>query len=362
MQKNKWSVIQIASVYTGTVLCAGFASGQEMMRFFAYYGWNGIYGIFLTGILLSILGWAILEMVYTYRIKDYREFIYPMMGEFLGNIIEWSVLIFMFISFCAMLAGTGAVLHQRFQLPVQVGIIAMAILCVITFLYDVKGVIAVNSILAPLLLVGGILLGIYLLVCRDEAAFSSVVEVFYAITRNWVSSSIIYVSYNTLTSVVVLCSLLPLLHSKKSARWGGILGGAALGILGFFMAMATLIHYGKIQGLEIPMLAIVLQYSPLIQNIYLFVLMAAMFTTAVANGYGFISRISVIAKVSQKTCIVIFTLFSMVIAQVGFSNMVAKVYPIFGYIGIFEVVMILLYFIHYKCGGIKRRIGRSLKK
>lgn len=359
MKKSALNIIKIASVYTGTVLGAGFASGQEIMQFFTSYGVKGIYGICLSGILFSVLGWAVLEIVYVQKIKDYRGFIYPIMGEFLGNIMEWVVSLFMFITFCAMLAGTGALLRQQFQIPTQIGTIIMAGLCFLVFLYDVKGVIMINSILAPLLLIGGILLGIYIIIFRDMATFSSpVISVFNAITRNWITSSIVYVSYNTITAVVILCSLLPITNSKKQARWGGIIGGVTLGILGFFIGMATLIYYGTIENLEIPMLEIVLYYGSFIQYIYLFVLMAAIFTTAVASGYGFMKRVSVEFNLSYKKILPIFILASIIIAQIGFSKMVGRIYPLFGYVGIFEVFLIILYFINRKFTIIKKRFRR----
>lgn len=220
MKKTKSSTMEIASVYIGTVIGAGFASGQEIIQFFTSYGSKGIYGILLAGVIFSLLGWAILEIVYVRKINDYRNFIHLMMGEFLGNIMEWIVALFMFIIFCTMLAGTGALLRQQFHIPMQVGIFLMAGLSVIVFMYDIKGIIIVNYILAPLLLIGGILLGIYIIVFRDVAVFSSATSIFRLITRNWITSSILYVSYNTITAVVILTGLLPIIHSKKEAKWG----------------------------------------------------------------------------------------------------------------------------------------------
>ncbi|NLM13039.1 MAG: hypothetical protein GX209_04760 [Epulopiscium sp.] len=356
MRKKVSNIIKIASVYTGTVLGAGFASGQEIMQFFTSYGIEGIYGVILSGILFALIGWAVLEIVYVQKIKDYRGFIYPIMGEFLGNIMEWVVSLFMFITFCAMLAGTGALLRQQFQIPVQIGILIMAGLCFLVFLYDVEGVIAINTILAPLLLIGGILLGVYIIAFKETAVFSSpVTAVFRAVTRNWMTSSIVYVSYNTITAVVILCSLLSIIRSKSEARLGGILGGVTLGVLGLCIVMVTLLHYDNVEGLEIPMLGIVFNYGSAIEYIYIFVLMASIFTTAVASGYGFMNRAAVEFNVSYKSILPVFILSSIIIAQIGFSKMVGQIYPLFGYVGLFEVFVILLYFINWKLNRVHKR-------
>ena len=53
MEKN-W--IKIASIYVGTVIGAGFASGREIIEFFGVYGLKGIVGIIISGFLFSVLG------------------------------------------------------------------------------------------------------------------------------------------------------------------------------------------------------------------------------------------------------------------------------------------------------------------
>jgi len=40
---------------------------------------------------------------------------------------------------------------------------------------------------------------------------------FDAITDNWLVSSLLYVSYNSISGVAVMCSLLPYLKSRKIA-------------------------------------------------------------------------------------------------------------------------------------------------
>ena len=349
MKKIKASIFDIAGVYIGTVIGAGFASGQEIMKFFTSYGYKGFYGILLSGVLFSILGRGILEMGYVYKIKDYRGLVYFMMGDFLGNIMEWIVYLFMFISFCTMLAGTGALFRQQFDIAPIVGILIMAILCLIVFLYDIKGIIAINSILVPFLVIGGIFLGIYSIIFRDTTVFSSLLTgTLNFFTQNWISSSLVYVSYNILTSAVILSSLFPIIKSVKEAKWGGILGGAALALLGLSVAIATFINYEKISALEIPILAIVMDFGQGVEYIFFLVLLAAIFTTAVSNGYGFLTRLCAEFNLSYKSVIAFFMLAAVIVSQVGFSNMVSKLYSLFGYIGIFEVIIILIYFISYK--------------
>lgn len=341
--------LQIACVFTGTVLGAGFASGQEMMKFFAYYGYKGMLGLLLTGVMFAIIGWAILEIIYIRNCKNFTEFIEPITGKFFGNVLEWVVIFFMFVCLCAMFAGSGALFEQRFGLPYQIGVLAMAISCYVTFLNGVKGVIAVNSIIAPMLLVGVVILGLYMWIFRSSAVLNNVVEVFMIITDNWLSSAIIYISYNIITAVVVLIALNKLVTSKLTAKLGSLLAGVALGMIGIILGFVILIYYTDIQGLEIPLLAVVMKYAPMIQYIYIIVLLSAMFTTAVANGYGILTKFKIETNTKKNRIkLMFFILIAITFSQIGFSNMVGKVYPIFGYIGIFEIISIFIYFIKIK--------------
>jgi len=355
------NAIKIASVYIGTVLGAGFASGQEMMKFFAYYGYKGMIGLLLTGFMFALIGWAVLETIYHNGAKNYKEFINPIAGKVSGKILDWTVVFFMFVCFCAMFAGSGALFQQRFHMPYQVGVLAMAICCYITFLFDVKGVIAVNSILAPILLVGVLIVGLYMWFFRSTSVISNIVQVFLVVRDNWFSSAIIYVSYNIITAVVVLTTLHKLITSKFTARLGSFLAGIALGMIGLILGFVILVHYKDIQGIEIPMLAIVMRYAKVVQYIYIIVLISAMFTTAVANGYGILSKLNINKAKGGKVKLAFFISVAVVFSQIGFSNMVGKVYPIFGYIGIFQIILIMLYFAKLKWDELKAKVKGNVK-
>ncbi|TCT12308.1 putative membrane protein YkvI [Natranaerovirga pectinivora] len=350
---NLKNILKIAFVYIGTIIGAGFASGQEMLSFFTVYGFNGVYGLILTGFLFFVVGWAVLELVQGQNVETFKDFIRPITGDAIGTSLEWVIMAFMFTCFCAMLAGGGALLEQRFGWPYLVGVIVMAIACYITFLFDVKGVVLVNSILAPILLIGCLLLGLYIWIFRSSEAFYNLSVLLFDLRNNWFSSALIYVSYNTVTAIVILTTLHKYVINKKTAFFSALIAGVSLGMLGICLGIITLINYNSIQGVEIPMLTIVMQYAPLIQYIYILVIIAAMFTTAVANGYGIVAKLKAKEKDSNFG-IFIFVMMGVLVAQIGFSTMVSKVYPVFGYIGLLELILILMYFIKYKTNQRKR--------
>ena len=67
MKTNWGAAIQIAAVYVGTVVGAGFATGREIVEFFTRFGFIGLIGMLMSGYILIFLGSKL--MVISARIK-----------------------------------------------------------------------------------------------------------------------------------------------------------------------------------------------------------------------------------------------------------------------------------------------------
>lgn len=172
-RKRLKQVLQVASVYIGTVIGAGFASGQEMITFFTVYGMKGIIGLILAGIGYALVGSILLEIVYEKKFVNYKALLKDVMGQKLSIVLEWTVNIFLFICFSAMIAGAGAIMKQAFAMPYWIGSILMAGAALITFLTGAKGFVRINSILVPFMCLGGLLLGFYIILFRDSSVFTA---------------------------------------------------------------------------------------------------------------------------------------------------------------------------------------------
>lgn len=342
MKTNGWG--KLASIYIGTVIGAGFASGQEIIHFFSIFGFKGIWGIGLATVLFSSIGAIVLLRVYSRKIKGYEDFIFPIFGKKLGKIIEIIITLFLLTGFCVMLAGSGAIFSQQFNLSYNIGIYLMSIMTLLTFMFSVKGISTVNTILVPILLIGIVTVGL-MIILKEGFVYSNYVGADITNTGNWVTSSILYVSYNSISAIVIMTSLLSIIPNKKTAIKGGVLGGLGLGLLALFILIPTLIKYTDIQGLEIPMIKIAEVLGNHGGFLYSFVLWFSMFTTAISNGYGCIKRLSHIFKVKQNLMACMFCILTMPLAKIGFANLVSTLYPLFGYLGLFMIISIIGNFI-----------------
>lgn len=348
MHENRNAIIKTASVYAGTILGAGFASGQEILRFFVRHGLPGVLGLILSGVLFSVVGWAVLLALVENRTKSYDELIVYLLGKRLGKLMEYIVVMFLIILFCTMLAAGGEAIGQTFSVSKTSGTIIIALLCFITFLFDQRGIVEINTALCPLLIVGGIFIGVYLFMTDYITTFNYTLPMIKNITDNWFFSAVVYVSYNIITAVAVLASLDTVVKNKETAKYGGIIGGFSMGILGLFMALPLFVNYAFIKGSPLPMLSLVeFSANGFFTYLYLFVLLAAIFTTAVANGFAIITWFQRKLKMRPINIKISVVVLGIILSQIGFVNFVRIIYPFFGYIGLFEIVVILFNFLKH---------------
>jgi uncharacterized membrane protein YkvI len=334
------SIFKVASIYMATIIGAGFASGQEIVQFFSCYHQGGFYGIMIAGLLFSLIGYVVLDKVYRERIRNYEELLFPSVGWLVGWIVEITVSLFMLSVFCIMMAGSASVLSDRFGVGMLNGVIISSIICMLIILTDIKGIVSLSTFITPVLILGILAVGLYVIVVRDTSVFN-VYNVFSKVTKNWFFSALIYVGYNSIIAIVVMCSLLPQLKTRRIGKTGGLLGGLALCFIAFILNVAIYIFNPDTISNEIPVLSITEKYSSALSTFYAFVLLTAMLISAVTAGYGFIERVSNKVNISKKLMIIIICILVIPLSSFGFSNLISTLYPLFGYIGLFVVIVVL---------------------
>lgn len=350
MKKQGVSTLKVAATYIGTIVGAGFATGQEVLQFFSRFGFAGITGILLTTVLFIIFGYIIMDLGDELNAKSHLEIIKHTSGKFLGTIIDLIVTFFLFGALTAMLAGTGALFSQQFNIPSISGNILMAVITALTVLTGINGVINSISYVVPFLLTSVIGISLFAIFKTppDLSTMPPLTGEESGLITNWIMAAILYTSYNTIISVAVLGPLGVKAQNKKAIVNGAIFGGLGLGIGSIMIYLAISGSILEIAELEVPMTYIAGKISPVIQIIYAVILIAEVYTTAVGSLYGFAARIvdSDKSPVRSKTIIVGTTILAFFASLLGFSNLVKYLYPLVGYGGI--VLLICLVYGKFK--------------
>lgn len=147
-------ILKVVFVIIGTLIGAGFASGQEIYAFFFSFGIKGIIGILISSSIIGIIIYKTFNIIYKNNIETYGDFLSSFIkNEKEKNITNAIVNTFILVSFYIMIAGFGAYLEQEFNVNRIIGSGILGILCLILFKTNVSGLVKVNEILIPVLMI-----------------------------------------------------------------------------------------------------------------------------------------------------------------------------------------------------------------
>lgn len=348
--KNKGvSTLKVAGAYIGTVVGAGFATGQEVLQFFARFGANGLLGIIFNALLFILFGYIIMALGKELNAQSHLEIIKHTGGRIIGGLIDGVIAFFLFGAFTAMLAGTGALFEEQFGLHGLLGNLLMAILTAITVLTGISGVINSISIIVPFLLAAVLGISIYSVInMPPDMSIATLPLGESGLITNWFIAAVLYISYNTILTIAVLGPLGVQARDKKAIKYGAILGGIGLGAGSLMIYFALLGNINEVAELQVPMIYIAGRIAPLIQILYAIVLIAAIYTTSVGSLFGFVARFvkPEASRLKGTIIITVITVLAFLASQFGFTNLVKYLYPLVGYAGI--ILLICLIYSRFK--------------
>lgn len=343
------AILKVVFVIIGTIIGAGFASGQEIWLFFNKYGNWGVAGIVLACSLSGTLIYKVFRILQKENINTYTELLENVSHKkILNQAISIIISLFLLVSFYIMIAGMSAYFNQEFGLPVWICSIIMAFLCYITLQRDMKGIVIVNSILIPCLILFILYLGLQNLDFTVE--YFKTQHTAINSSWRWIISSVLYASYNSIVLIPILVELKQYITSKNKAKKSSILCAIILVLLGICLFCLLLRNQTAYQ-LELPMIGIVKDFGGIYPHLYGAVVVVAIFTSAISAGYGFLKNEVAKRKFTkgniekreeryyQKLLLVI-CIIAPVVANFGFSNLVSKLYPMFGILGLLQMVLL----------------------
>ncbi|MCL2618104.1 MAG: hypothetical protein FWD98_03510 [Defluviitaleaceae bacterium] len=290
-------IFEIAAVYTAVIIGAGFATGRELISFFLDYGRFAVPGLLLSGVLMALAGWATLEVCARRGLAGFDDLVAYAAGSFAGGLIKAGAVAFLFVIFAAMLSAAGALGSQLLGLPRFAGALAMCLLCLLAFSFDIRGLVRVSALLAPVLILGSIGLGLYTYLFDAVATLGLAGE---TLRQNWVSSAVIYAAYNMITVIAMLAAVSASVRTRRAAVLGVAAGAGAVTLIALSLMLGLSRGLPAVSGFAVPFLRLVQDYGAALQWAYVAVLAAAIYTTAITNGYCF--YLAVLNRPWRRVC------------------------------------------------------------
>ena len=230
------------------------------------------------------------------------------------------------------------ILAKNIGLNKIIGSLLLATICFVVFLGNIKNIIKINSIIIPILIIFILLVGIYNLKYININQIGENIAVRSGLL--WIVQAILYASYNLILVIPVLINLRPYLKNKKQLIIISLLTSILISIISILIFLLLINVNTNFSNLDMPVVYVIKNKFPEISKIYGVIILIAIFTTAISIGTGFLNNVST-CKREYISIAFLMCIISIIIANIGFSNLVKVLFPMFGYMGILQILLIL---------------------
>lgn len=341
MLKN---ALLISFAFIGTVVGAGFASGQEAMLYFSAFGTQGMWGAVLGSVLMLIAGVTILQLGSFFQAKEHMEVLGSISSKVMGWILDIATIVTLFSIGFVMFAGAGANLNQQFGLPVWVGAVLMLALTIGFGMLDVDKVTGAIGALTPFLLVFVIVGCGWTLINAnpDWSALNAAAANVDTSLPNWWISALNYTGLNVMCVVSMALVIGGNQLDTRAAGLGGLFGGLGYLVMLMLLALALLVKIDTVSGQDMPLLTLITDINPTMGLIMSLVIFGMIFATSLGMFFALGKRLARGREDKFRVIFISACVIGFVLSFVGFQQLVSTVYPILGYLGILLIVVMTL--------------------
>lgn len=339
---KKLNCFNVAAMYVGTLMGAGFASGREGWQFFGVFGAKGYLGLIIAGFLFMALGMMVSYIARTLETDDMGKIIVFSDSPALISAVGYFMAAILYTIIISMSAAGGSFLAQQFGLPQAVGGIIIVVLVIVTVLGDFERISKVFRLIVPALFAVDVAVCVIVIFSDIDQSGATSGFPTSSMASTWLWSAIIFVSYNMLGMIPIVGASSVNAKSKAHGVFGAGLGGFLLALLTFMLITGLRRDMEFSNSMDLPMLAYSARISPAANVLFGVILFAAIYSAATSTYYGFSTKIKESPK--KKYILIAGAAVGFVCGLTGFKTIVAYLYPAEGYIGLVIIASIVINF------------------
>ena len=308
-------VLQIAAVYIGTIVGAGFATGREIVEFFSKYGFIGFLGMMIAGILFVFLGTKVMLLAVSLKAKSYQEVNLHLFGQKWGYFINGLFFFMLFGVTAVMLSGAGAVFK------------------------GVQGLFAVNVVVVPIMIL------FCLQLFFQGVSNPSFFQYFFHIpsdVNHWKSiiSPFLYSAFNIGLAQAVLVPVAYEVNDRTVIKYGGILGGICLTLI-LVASHVALVTVPDAMAFDIPNAMLMKNLAQPFYWIFIIVMYGEIFTSLVGNVFGLEKQVKRYVKMNSLLIFICILTLAYFASIIQYRTLLSFLYPIFGYVCLLFLILLL---------------------
>lgn len=343
--KRTMKVLMTASAFIGVIVGAGFASGQEVLQYFTSFGLPGIFAVFISTVIFAYIGMMLVFLGSKAQTTSYNTVIYKISHFKIVGIIVDCVLVFtLFGVGVVMIAGAGANLNQQFGIPHIIGAVLMVVLVMLTGMLKVDKVVAVIGSITPFLIIFVVIISVYSFSTMN-GSFTELNETAQShgpFFPNWFIAGLNYATFNTSVGAAMAIVMGSAEKDRKTAALGGLIGGLGLGVMILLSYFAIFSKIETIGELEMPMLGIVNDISPVLGIIMAVVIFGMIFNTAISMFFAFVSRFMPVETRRFNIMLAVTLAAGLLLSGIGFTDLVSHFYGAIGYMGLVLIIVLII--------------------
>ncbi|MBU3074483.1 YkvI family membrane protein [Clostridium estertheticum] len=332
-------VIILAGALCAYWIGSGFATGQEVLQFFAAHGTKGIVAAFVFLFLMIPLTYILYGVGQKQKFPNPYDVFEYYCGTVIGKVYVWYSVVLVYAIFVVMLAGGGATINQYYGLPTYIGTGAIAILALGTTLLGAEKLVDIIGVIGPIKIVFVAIIGIcgIITLFGQPTLLSDVTKLlptlgFKSASSNWAWSGALYAFLALMVSIPFQVNCGASAGSLKEARTAAFVGTVAMTAAIIALVIGELVYYKLIVGQQVPTLAIAKHISPILGLIFSVLIVLSIYS-AVASFLLMVVRKFATDKTKKFNIIAtVLTVIGMFFGGVlPFDKLVNILYPLAGY-------------------------------
>ena len=347
---NMSLVLTIAGAVLAFLIGSGFASGQEILQYFASYQYES----FLVGIvIIAVLCFANYCFVFAGNREKFTkgsEVFNFYCGPIIGRFFDYFAAIFCYMSFVVMLGGIAATVNQQFGIPGVVGAVGLAACAGLTVIFGLDAIVNIISKIGPALVLLSILIGLCTLFISWDAIPAGAeliktkqVKVMQAST-NWLLAGASYGGF----CLMWLAGFMAQLGSEyerngKELQLGQVIGVSMLVIACIIVGFAQVANIQEVAGTQVPNLVLAQKLAPLLAHGFAVIIILAIYTTACPLLWTVSARFTEQGSARYKGFTAVLAIVGCFVAlKVPFSTLVNYIYVLNGYGGALLIIFMIV--------------------
>lgn len=334
--------------FQSIVIAGGYGTGQEINQYFLSLGpSNGLFGLFTTMIVWSVICSLCFVLAKTFGAFDYKSFFKVLLGKG-WFLFEICYLYLVVIVLSVVAASVASMLQDLWGLTYSLGLI-------LPLLYIFFMVIKGNKFIEKMFTLWSFLLYavfiIFFMRCFNQFDLTFLKKAaLLPQGASWLKNGISYASYNLGCVPAILFSL-RYLKDKKSALIAGLLVGPIACLPAILLYGALLTNYPGVLEATIPSTYVLQKLAdPLLTLAFSIILMGTLIETGVGLVYAFNERITLTqsrflfenVKKTQRALILVLLALAYGLSQFGLVNLIAQGYTLLSWVilGVFIIPLL----------------------